>query len=255
MRPAGATWPLVGAARCRTPGSAAALGDEVPRHFRRCGFQPRPWRERCALRAEKLWEGGGRGGAVQERGFPFQGRKTPICPMPPLTLRRCGPSASSTALQCAQRRMPRMLGIRRYAHGEAFFRFWETKGWENAMQDCANDPLDGMGEMSIVRAATEVPGTGRPSLSALWDAMGLAIGKLCRSVSAGIGQIGVLPPFPMRPHFLKPLWWITTMGLGRWGCIQGMGRAQAFAPLRERGVSCRPPCSLHPQNHRSASTI
>ena len=66
------------------------------------------------------------------------------------------------------------------------------------MQVCANDPLAGMGEMSIVRAATEVPGTGLPSLSALWDAMGLAIGKLCRSVSAGIGPIGVLSSFPMR---------------------------------------------------------
>ena len=118
--------------------------------------------------------------------------------MPPLTLRQCGPIASSTALQGAQRRMPRMWGIRRCAHGEAFFRFRETKRWENAMQDCANDLRSGMGKMSIVRAATEVPGTGRPLLSALWDAMGLAIGKLCRSVSAGIGPIGVLSSFPMR---------------------------------------------------------
>ena len=94
--------------------------------------------------------------------------------------------------------MPRMLGIRRCAHGEAVFRFRETKRWDNALQACANDPLAGMGEMSIVRAATEVPGTGRPLLSALWDARGLAIGKLCRSVSAGIGPIGVLSSFPMR---------------------------------------------------------
>ena len=118
--------------------------------------------------------------------------------MPALTLRQCGPSASSTAHQCAQRRMPRMLGIRRCAHGEAFFRFRETKRLDNSVHACANDPLAGMGEMSIVRAATEVPGSGHPLLSALWDARGLAIGKLCRSVSAGIGQIGVLSSSPMR---------------------------------------------------------
>ncbi len=91
-----------------------------------------------------------------------------------------------------------MWGIRRCAHGEEFFRFREAKRLDNSVHACANNPLAGMGKMSIVRAATEVPGRGRPSLSALWDAMGLAIGKLCRSVSAGIGQIGVLSSSPMR---------------------------------------------------------
>jgi hypothetical protein len=121
--------------------------------------------------------------------------------MPPLTLRRCVPIASSTAPQRAHRRMPRMWGIRRCAHVEEFFRFREAKRWENSFQASATDLRAGMGKMSIVRTVTEVPGTGHPSLSALWDAMGLAIGKLGRSVSAGIGQIGVLSPFPMRPHY------------------------------------------------------
>jgi hypothetical protein len=121
--------------------------------------------------------------------------------MPALTLRRCVPIATSTALQCAHRRMPRMWGIRRCAHGEEFFRFREAKRWENSFQASATDLRAGMGKMSIVRTATEVPDTGRPSLSALWNAMELAIGKLCRSVSAGIGQIGVLSPFSMRPHY------------------------------------------------------
>ena len=121
--------------------------------------------------------------------------------MPPLTLRRCHPIASSTALQCAQRRMPRKCGIRRCAHGEEFFRFREAKRWENSFHASATDLRAGMGKMYIVRTVTEVPDTGRPSLSALWNAMELAIGKLCRSVSAGIGQIGVLSSFPLRPHY------------------------------------------------------
>ena len=66
----------------------------------------------------------------EEMVYPFQSRKTPICPMPPLTLRRCVPIAFSTALQCAHRRMPRMWGIRRCAHGEGFSRFQKAKRWE-----------------------------------------------------------------------------------------------------------------------------
>ena len=48
-----------------------------------------------------------------------------------------------------------------------FFRFREAMRWENSVQHRTNDLRAGMGKMSIVRAATEVPATGRPSLSAL----------------------------------------------------------------------------------------
>jgi hypothetical protein len=64
-----------------------------------------------------------------------------------------------------------MWGIRRCAHGEELFRFREAKRLENTFQTSATDLRAGMGKMFIVRTATEVPDTGRPSLSALWNAM------------------------------------------------------------------------------------
>ena len=48
-----------------------------------------------------------------------------------------------------------------------FFRFRDAKRWENSFQASANAQRAGMGQMSIVRATTEVPDTGRPSLPAL----------------------------------------------------------------------------------------
>jgi hypothetical protein len=106
--------------------------------------------------------------------------------------------------------MPRMWGIRRCAHGEEFFRFREAKRWKTPFK------------LPLLICGPEWEKC--PSLSALWNAMEQAIGKLCRSVSAGIGQIGhewkadawqkttcgslprrppaVLPPppFPSAPH-------------------------------------------------------
>ncbi len=81
-----------------------------------------------------------------------------------------------------------------------FFPISGSEELEKLLASFRDRSADQNGKMSIVRVATEVPGTGRPSLPALWDAMELAIGTLCRSVSAGIGQIGVLSSFPMRPE-------------------------------------------------------
>ena len=93
--------------------------------------------------------------------------QTPICPMPPLTLRRCVPEASSFAIPCAQGRMPRTRGLRPCARVEDFSDSeWPPNGpeWEKC-------PSRGQRRMP--------PDKGRPSLPAClgkqwggqWDAL------------------------------------------------------------------------------------
>ena len=57
---------------------------------------------------------------IKKRHGPVRIEKTPIFPMPTLTLRQSLPMAFSIAIQRGRRRMPRIWGIRRRPHFEDY---------------------------------------------------------------------------------------------------------------------------------------
>ncbi len=111
--------------------------------------------------------------------------------MPALTLRRCFPMAHPMASQQrGQRRKPRVRGLRRCPHG-GHFPHSASQGIRGIM--CGVVPtlhLPESEQSSNACARTDAPPTGYPSLRTL-EHEEEAFGTHRRSVSAGIGQIGV----------------------------------------------------------------